>query len=128
MPANLITQFHKQQYINIETYRKSGEAVRTPVWFAQEENVLYVRTGAVSGKVKRMRRNPDVKVAPCDMRGGLRGDWVPAHAELLNGEAAEHVNQLLDKKYGLVKKIFELFTPASDAGSASVALKLAAEE
>jgi len=97
----------KQQYINIETFRKSGEGVRTPVWFVQEGDVVYVHTVADSGKVKRIRRNPQVNIAPCKMDGALVGDWAPASArELLDEETNQKVDKLLDKKYGLMKKMF----------------------
>jgi PPOX class probable F420-dependent enzyme len=97
----------KQQYINIETFRKSGEGVRTPVWFVQEGDVVYVHTVADSGKVKRIRRNPQVNIAPCKMGGALVGEWVPASArEHLDEETNQKVDKLLDKKYGLMKKMF----------------------
>ena len=97
----------KQQYINVETFRKSGEGVRTPVWFVQEGDVVYVHTIADSGKVKRIRRNPQVNIAPCKMDGAVVGDWVPASArELLDEETNQKVDKLLDKKYGLMKKLF----------------------
>ncbi len=97
----------KQQYINIETFRKSGEGVRTPVWFVQEGDVVYVHTIADSGKVKRIRRNPQVNIAPCKMDGAVVGEWVPASArELLDEETNQKVDKLLDKKYGLMKKMF----------------------
>lgn len=72
--TNTIEQFHDQQYINLETYRRNGQAMRTPVWFMQEGDTLFVRTIANSGKVKRARNFPDVRVAPCDQTGNLRGE------------------------------------------------------
>jgi len=97
----------KQQYLNIETFRKSGEGVRTPVWFVQEGDVIFVRTVLDSGKVKRIRRQPQVNIAPCKMDGALVGDWVPASArELFDEESNQKVDKLLDKKYGLMKKLF----------------------
>lgn len=97
----------KQQYINVETFRKSGEGVRTPVWFVQEGNAVYVHTIADSGKAKRIRRNPQVNIAPCKMDGTVVGDWVPASArELLDEKTNQKVDKLLDKKYGLMKKLF----------------------
>jgi PPOX class probable F420-dependent enzyme len=97
----------KLQYINVETFRKTGEGVRTPVWFVQEGNAVYVHTVADSGKVKRIRRNPQVNIAPCKMNGTVVGDWVPASArELLDEKTNQKVDKLLDKKYGLMKKLF----------------------
>ena len=99
----------KQQYLNIETFRKSGEGVRTPVWFVEDDGKVFIRTVADSGKVKRIRRNPQVMIAPCKMDGAVTGDWFPANArEITDKEADQKVNRLLDKKYGLMKKIFGL--------------------
>jgi uncharacterized protein len=79
-------QFAGQQYLNLETFKKSGIGVKTPVWFAQDPATeldsngasLYVYTIGASGKIKRIRNNSKVAIAPCDVRGGLNGDWVDA--------------------------------------------------
>ena len=59
-----LDQFQKQKYLNLETFRKSGESMRTPVWFVQDGESLYVHTVANSGKVKRIRNNGRVNIAP----------------------------------------------------------------
>lgn len=101
--------FQQQQYLNLETFRKNGVGVKTPVWFVQEGETLFVRTIANSGKVKRIRSNARVNIAPCKADGALIGEWVPALArELKDEETDRKVNRLLDKKYGLVKKMFGL--------------------
>jgi PPOX class probable F420-dependent enzyme len=105
----IFDQLTQQQYINLETFRKSGVGVNTPVWFVQDGDIIYVRTVANSGKVKRIRNNAQVNIAPCEADGALLGEWVPALArELKDGETDRKVNRLLDKKYGLVKKMFGL--------------------
>lgn len=111
------TEFAGQRYLNLETFRKSGQGVKTPVWFAAEPSLkldsneakLYVYTIGVSGKVKRIRNNPCVNVAPCDMRGRLRGKWVPARVEILAGSEAQHGMQLLNKKYAPWKQLLDFF-------------------
>jgi hypothetical protein len=101
--------FEKQQYLNLETFRKTGIGVKTPVWFVQDGERLYVRTVANSGKVKRIRRSGQVNIAPCKADGALLGDWVPATARELNDpEIDQKVDRLLDKKYGLVKSMFSI--------------------
>ena len=72
--------FSRQQYLNLETFRKSGVGVRTPVWFVQDGETIYVRTIANSGKVKRIRNKGLVNIAPCKVDGALLGDWQPASA------------------------------------------------
>jgi hypothetical protein len=92
------------KYLNLETFRKNGQGVRTPVWFAGEPEQgvaekLYAYSTADSGKAKRVRNNPRVRVAPCDVRGKLLGEWVEARVEVATGDEAEHGMTLLNKKY-----------------------------
>lgn len=109
--------FAEQKYLNLETFRRNGQGVKTPVWFAAEPSVrldshdakLYVYTIGVSGKVKRIRNHPRVNVAPCDMRGGLKGEWVPARAEILTGAQAQRGMQLLNRKYAPWKQLLDFF-------------------
>jgi PPOX class probable F420-dependent enzyme len=109
--------FAGQKYLNLETFKKCGDGVKTPVWFAAEPSArlessdakLYVYTIGVSGKVKRIRNNPRVKVAPCNMRGEVRGEWVDARAEIVAGAEAEHGMRLLNKKYAPWKQLLDFF-------------------
>lgn len=99
--------FENQQYLNLETFRKTGAGVRTPVWFVREGEVLFVRTIANSGKVKRIRNRGSVKIAPCKVDGALLGEWQQAEACEVKDEAIAHkVDRLLGKKYGLMKTLF----------------------
>jgi PPOX class probable F420-dependent enzyme len=68
-----------------------------------------VYTIGVSGKVKRIRNNGRVRVAPCNARGGVLGDWVDARAEIVTGAEAEHGMQLLNKKYVPWKQLLDFF-------------------
>jgi hypothetical protein len=102
-------QLTQQQYINLETFRKSGVGVKTPVWFVQDGDILYVRTVANSGKVKRIRNNGQVNIAPCKGDGTLIGNWLPATArEVTDADTDRKSDRLLDQKYGLMKKMFAL--------------------
>ena len=99
--------FENQKYLNLETFRKSGVGVKTPVWFVQEGDVLFVQTGAGSGKVKRIRNNCSVNIAICKMDGRLNGEWFQAIAREVNDPDIDlKVDKLLGKKYGLLKKLF----------------------
>jgi len=80
------------------------------VWFAQERNTFYVYTLPDSGKAKRIRNNPKVRVAPCDMRGNLRGAWVEARACTCEGTEAAHGQEMLRRKYGLMKIVGDFFS------------------
>jgi len=109
--------FAGHKYLNLETFKKSGEGVKTPVWFAADSSVsldsseakLYVYTIGVSGKVKRIRNNNRVRVAPCNARGGLLDQWVDAHAEIVTGAEAYRGMQLLNKKYAPWKQLLDFF-------------------
>lgn len=104
-----LAQFANQKYLNMESYRKSGEAIRTPLWFAQEGEVFYFYTVAHSFKVKRLMNNSRIRIAPCDMRGNLKGDWIDANARRLNDNEARHADTLLNQKYGWQKRLLNFF-------------------
>jgi uncharacterized protein len=116
--------FAGQKYLNLETFKKSGDGVKTPVWFAAEPSAkldssdakLYVYTIGVSGKVKRICNNGRVRIAPCTMRGEVRGDWVDARAEIVTGAEAEHGTALLNKKYFPWKQLLAFFAKFSRRG------------
>jgi len=67
--APIPAEIQGQRYISLATFRKSGVAVYTPIWFAEDRNKLYFMTNSKLGKCKRIRNNPQVKIAPCTMRG-----------------------------------------------------------
>jgi PPOX class probable F420-dependent enzyme len=102
-----LKQFESQQYLNIETLRKSGEAVKTPVWFVQEGEIFHIWTEAGSGKAKRIRNNGAVRIAPCKASGELLGDWIPAHAQADESpDAITNLEKLMKAKYGPMFNIF----------------------
>ena len=97
-----LSRFEGEKVISLETYRKNGEPVRTPVWFLEENGILYVHTDDRTGKVKRIRRNPKVRVAPSHFRGKPKTEYVEARAELETGpEPVEKYRSKIYKKYGL---------------------------
>ena len=68
-----VHQFDDYKYINLETYKKNGKSISTPVWFVIENNLIFVVTRSSTGKVKRLKNNPNVRIMPCGFRGGLKG-------------------------------------------------------
>jgi len=72
------TGLTRGRYLLLTTYRRGGEPVPTPVWFVTDGPRLLVSTGPSTGKVRRIRANPSVLVAPCTLRGRPTGDAVPA--------------------------------------------------
>ena len=101
-------QFKNQKYLNLETFRKNGQGVQTPVWFVEQDGLLFVITEPQSGKVKRIRRNPLVRLAPCRMDGTVTGEWCAATARLLPENEVSDLDKLFNRKYGLMKFFFDL--------------------
>lgn len=92
-----------QKYISLTTFRKSGAAVRTPVWFAEADGKLYLFTNPQSGKVKRIRNNPSVRLAPSKMRGKITGPEFQAQARILTGTESDRARGIMKKKYLLMR-------------------------
>lgn len=97
-----------RKYCLLVTYRRTGEAVPTPVWFGLGEETLYVRTEADAAKVKRIRNDPRARVAPCTARGKPLGPPAEGRARVLDEQrevaAAEAA---LGANYGLGRKLYE---------------------
>ncbi len=89
------------KYVLVTSYRKDGTAVPTPVWAARDGDSLVVWTVTDSYKVRRIRRNPQVTVAPCTVRGKPTGEAVPARAEILDEAGTAHVRRVIGRRYGL---------------------------
>ena len=99
-------QGHK--YCLLVTYRRSGEAVPTPVWFGLHDQKLYVRSERAVAKVKRIRNDPRVRVAPCTVRGKPLGPPVEGQARVLDQPGDEQeAEAALNANYGLGRKIYE---------------------
>jgi PPOX class probable F420-dependent enzyme len=100
-----LSQFAGKKHISLETYRKTGDPVRTPVWFVEENGELFVRTDSSTGKIKRIRNHPRVRIAPCNARGTVKGTWIDGEARMIEPQSSEHVFSLLRKKYGMAYRI-----------------------
>jgi uncharacterized protein len=101
MPSQIPVAIHGQKYISMKTFRKNGDGVATPVWFGEEGDRLYVMTRSDMGKVKRIRNNPEVRLAPCTIRGKITGAEFAATARLLPPEEHAHARQTINRKYWL---------------------------
>ena len=109
--------FRDHKYISLETFKKTGEGVKTPVWFAADPAAdlsgdgarLYIYTIGNTGKVKRIRNNGRVKIAPCTLKGVPLGEWTEASAEIVTGDESARAMGLLNKKYFPLKQILGFF-------------------
>ncbi len=119
-----LSQFTGKKHISIETYRKTGDPVRTPVWFVEENGELFVRTDSDTGKIKRIRNNPKVRVATSNMRGTVKGSWVEGEARIIDPESSKHVFSLLRKKYGIPYRLIRFTERFSRSKSRPVGLAI----
>lgn len=106
---------HSEKYVSLETYRRNGAAVRTPVWFVaagdkgEEEGILIV-TREKTGKVRRLRGNSQVRIAPCTIKGTVTGDWVTGTAEILDDARTSEAVRLRDKRYGFRARLAKVLS------------------
>jgi PPOX class probable F420-dependent enzyme len=102
------TALAKAHYLSITTFKRDGTPVSTPVWVAADNGTLLVHSEAKSWKVKRIRRDGHVRIAPSSARGTVHGDAVDADATI--DEDTATVEKLLAQKYGLIFRAEKSFT------------------
>lgn len=98
--AGRFAGLHGHRFISLTTFRASGAPVATPVWFALEGDSIFVVTEAASGKVKRIRRRPEVQVAPSTARGITIGPAEPGRARVVGSAGEAAALAALRRKYG----------------------------
>lgn len=89
-------------YVLLTTFRKDGTPVGTAVWAALDSGRLYIWTVTDSWKVKRLRRNPQVTLQPCDARGKPHGDIVNGKGIVLDAEGTDRARGYIKRKYGIL--------------------------
>ena len=105
----LASTLARHSFLRLTTFRKTGEAVPTTVWFAVAgDDAAYFFTGPETGKAKRLRNNPNVEIAPSNPRGEPRGPSQKATARMLRGAETETAHRALARKYGIQWKLLEL--------------------
>ena len=99
-PAADLEALFPGRYLSVTSFKRDGTGVATPLWFVSDGKRLFALTDLHSAKVRRMRRNPRVLVAPCRPDGKLRSEPVPAHVEVLTATPElERVQKLLIERY-----------------------------
>jgi uncharacterized protein len=91
----------------LATFRRSGVAVATPVWAAESDGRFYVRSERTAGKIKRLRKDSRVLVAPCTVRGKPLGAPLEATARMLGPEQEPLAERALARRYGFGRELFE---------------------
>ncbi len=99
-----------EKYISVETFRKDGTSVKTPVWFTIKDNLIYVVTRDQTGKVKRLKNNNKVKIATCNIKGKISGKWFSGTVEILEEQETKDAVKRRDKKYGFFSKMARFLT------------------
>ncbi|MBU3687872.1 MAG: PPOX class F420-dependent oxidoreductase [Mycobacterium sp.] len=100
----------KAQYVLLTTFTKDGRPKPTPIWIARDGDRALVITEKNAWKVKRIRNTPRVTLAVCDMRGNVKGEAVEAKATVLDASHTESVYQAINKRYGIIGRIFTFFS------------------
>ncbi len=100
-----LEEIESEKCISLETYRKNNQAVKTPVWFVIKNDLIYVVTRDQTGKVKRLRNNQQVKIATCNFKGKVKGQWVSGTAKILTEEETRDAVKWRERKYGFMAKI-----------------------
>ena len=109
--SDAIRRLGRERYVSLATFRRDGRAVPTPVWVAEHAGRLYVFTERDSWKVKRLRRDPRVRVAPCNLRGVLGGEWTDGRGGIVGDADTEAAGyDALLEKYGWQMRLTNLLS------------------
>jgi len=107
------TPLDGERFVNLESFKKDGGGVKTPVWAAPLDGKLVIFTDGTSYKVKRIGRNPKVRVAGCDSRGNVHGPWYDGACRILDDAEGPKANAALRAKYGWVYAAVDFFSRLS---------------
>jgi len=97
----------KGKYVSLITYKKDGSPIATQVWFAEEDKKMYIVTLQGRYKFKRIKNNPNVKIAPASMRGKPKGEYFDGIARVLSDAESRPIIVLFKKKYRMFKMMFK---------------------
>jgi uncharacterized protein len=95
------------KYVLVTTFKRSGEAVPTPLWFGIDGGRLYFRTYAHAMKLKRIRNDSRVVIGPCGLRGEPKGEMVEAEARILPPQENERADRVIQSNYGLFRRLYK---------------------
>ncbi|HEX7669905.1 MAG TPA: PPOX class F420-dependent oxidoreductase [Polyangiaceae bacterium] len=119
------TPFDRASYISLATYRKDGSIVPTPVWVAPLDGKLVVFTLRETFKVKRVEKNPAVRVAECDVRGNVKGEWRDGTCRIVTDvDFEKRAYAALRKKYGLMMRLGDVMSTLTGRMKRRVVLEI----
>ena len=114
----------KAQYVLLTTFTKDGRPKPTPIWIARDGERALVITEKNAWKVKRIRNNPRVTLAVCDMRGNVKGETIEARATVLDESETETVYQAINQRYGIVGRVFNFFSKLRGGAKRTIGLEI----
>jgi uncharacterized protein len=114
------------RYVLLTTFTKDGRPKPTPIWVVPDNDRLLVITEEKSWKVKRIRNTPRVTLAACDLRGNPKSDAVEATATILDKSQNENIYRAIGQRYGIVGKVFNVFSKLRGGATKNVGLELKA--
>jgi uncharacterized protein len=128
--SDLTARLADEKFVSLTTYKKNGDAVASPMWIARDGDALVVWTPAETWKVRRVRRDPRVRLIPCGRTGRI-DTTQPA----LTGQAAvvddhrevSRIETIIKRKYGLVYRMVTIVeTIAARGRKPRVGLRISA--
>ena len=114
-PTGSINDLKGRKYCVLVSYRKNGQAMPSPLWFGTADGKLYFQTSPDGFKVKRIRNNPEVRVAPCTSRGKPVGPPFIGKARVIPDSDASVAERAVQSNYGIGRKIYTLFSGTVDS-------------
>jgi PPOX class probable F420-dependent enzyme len=105
-PTGSIDDLKGRKYCVVVTYKKSGEPVPSPVWFGVANGKLYFETGAYTVKLKRIARNPEVRVAASTTRGKPVSAPFAGTARVVESEDEDEAERIVQSNYGLFRRLY----------------------
>ena len=125
MNLDSLYQFTDQGYLNLESYRRNGTTIRTPIRFIEDHCKLYVYSlAAETSQVRHINRYPYVRVMPCSLRGKPKGQWVEAEAHIADLNTLPGGHELFLQKYGWPMKIQFIMNRVLKRQRVAVAIEL----
>jgi len=111
MPAPSLEELARERYVSLVTFRRNGNGVPTPIWVAAHGGKLYAVTNGTSVKMKRLKANDRIRLAACDARGQVRGEWTEGHGRRVDDVALmQRAQQALESKYGWQVAVLKFFS------------------
>ena len=126
MAATTFSKVTKAKYVLLTTFTKDGRPKPTPIWIAADGDRALVITEKNAWKVKRIRNTPRVTLAVCDVRGNVKGEAIEAVASVMDDSQTESVYQAINRRYGIVGRIFNFFSKLRGGNGRTVGLELRA--